>query len=556
MKKLTVLLVVFIITMFTACSSTDPVPPVEDTTGADVSTSTDGAPVGGDVEILNVGAIYEFNVPNFTSNIMQMLGFENFSFVNPVRIDSNAEIVPSFAKSYEIAEDGLSITFKIPTDAKWHDGVPVTAEDFKFSIDYCINTLKTMKTYFESCDIIDAETVRVNLLSTSPVVTLRHWTFWNRTALLPKHIWENVEDPASFDGEGSMVGCGPYQFDKYDADAQILYFDAYEEYHLGAPTVKRIAFKLYDSKESVIMALKNNDIDCFYQYATGLNGQYADAILDLEGFDAGLVTNMGVPMMSFNMSENSRSDLAVRQAVSKALDFEMLAATLGNGYATVGGKGVLNPISEGYDPTIGLNEQNQEEAKSILDNAGYVDVDGDGLREDPNAQPFEQIVVSQQSTALGNFYDRLAQIVVRDLIAVGIDARLNEDVLGNADKYKDVILNKEYDIHLVGTTGGANYIDTAFKYLSTERTGYYGGTLSDPAFLELYFGLLDSITFETYSDYRTQLQHYVAQELPAIALGWDEMFYPYNTDQFDGWVVREGHGPFTYETWFNLQTKA
>ena len=545
MKKCLTFLIALAILVVSGCAPA----PTEPT--SDISTATLV-----DVEVLNVGSIYEFNTPNFTSNIMQMLGFENFSFVNPVRLSSDKEIVPSFATDYKIAEDGMSITFTIPTDAKWHDGMPVTAEDFKFSVDYCINTLKTMKTYFKSCDIIDEETIRVNLLSTSPIVTLRHWTFWNRTVLLPKHIWENVDDPATYSGEGSMVGCGPYQFDRYDAEARILYFNAYEDYHLGAPTVKRIAFKLYDSKETVIMALKNNDIDCFYQYATGLGGQYADAVNNLDGFDAGLVTNMGVPMLAFNMSENSRCDDTVRLAVSHALDYEMIAATLGNGYASVAGKGVLNPASDGFDDSIPMNEQNQDEANRILDEAGYLDIDGDGMREDPNGQAFEQVIVSQQSTAVGTIYDRLGQIVARDLIAVGINARLNEDVLGNSEAYTNTIKSKDYDIHLVNTTGGANFIDTAFKYLSTERTGYYGGTLSDPIFLALYSGLLDSTSLEEYMSYSGQLQNYAATTLPAIALGWDQMFYPHNTEKFEGWVIRDGHGPFTYETWFSLQEKS
>lgn len=524
--------------------------------GQDEPANKDGAQpqkTAQDVEVLNVGCIYEFETANFSSNLMQMLTFENFCFSNPVRINSDLEVVPSFAESYETAEDNMSITFTIPTDAKWHDGQPVTAEDFKFSVDYCMNVLNTMRTYFESCEIIDDHTVKVNLLTTSPVVTLRHWTMWNRTCLLPKHIWENVDDPKAFEGEGSMVGCGPYKFDSYDADARIVYFDAYEDYHLGVPSVKRIAFKLYENKESIIMALKNNEIDCFYQYASGLPGQYADAVNSLAGYDAGLVYNMGVPMLVFNMGEKATANLEVRTAISYALDYEQLAATLGQGYAEVAGKGVTNPINIGYDESIPKNVQDVDKAKEMLDKAGYVDIDGDGFRETPEGQPYEQMVTSQQSASLGTLYDRLAQIVVRDLNNVGIKSYLDEEVIGSADKYKDRIQNEDFDIYLVSTTGGANFIDTAFKYLSTERTGYYGGTLSDPDFFELYFGLLDSVSVEEYTDYRTKLQHYAADNVPCIALGWDQMFYPYNTDRFEGWIVREGHGPFTYETWFNLQ---
>ena len=506
-----------------------------------------------DVEILNVGTIREFNTANFSGDLMQYLGFENFCFSNPIRITNDYKVVPSFAESYTVSDDNKSIIFTIPTNAKWHDGQPVTAEDFKFSIDYCLNVLKTMKTYFKSCEIIDNKTVKVNLVNTSPIVALRQWTLCNRTVLLPKHIWENVSDPKTYQGEGSMVGCGPYKFDHYDKDAKIAYFDAFEDYHLGKPSVKRIAFKLYENKESVLMALKNKEIDCFYQYSSGFTGQYANAINNLEGYDSGLVEDMGVPVLTFNMKDDKRIDLKVREAIYYSLDYKLLASTLGQGYADIAGKGIVSPSNIGYDSSLPINEQNIKKANELLDNAGYKDINNDGFRETPDGKEFKQLITPQQSQSLGNMYDRLSQIIVKDLKNIGINAYIDEEVIGNNEKYKNRIKSNEFDIHLLSTTSGANFIDTPFKYFPTERTGYFGGTLSDPEFLKLYSGLLDSTNMNEYEDYVKKLQNYAVKNIPCIALGWDKLFFPYNTEKFEGWIMKNGVGALNYESLFNLK---
>ena len=167
------------------------------------------------------------------------------------------------------------------------------------------------------------------------------------------------------------------------------------------PTIKRIAFHLYESPESLVMAFKNGEIDCMFQYAAGLSGNYVPAIQELDYLNVGEEVNLGGPILEFNFQDALMSDLDMRNAVYYALDYE----------------------------------QNTEEANRILDEAGYVDITGDGLRENKDGSAMRIMVSPAYSASKGVLYQRLAQVVVQNLQDVGLDAYLDEDV-SNSDAWQ------------------------------------------------------------------------------------------------------------------------
>ena len=170
--------------------------------------------------------------------------------------------------------------------------------------------------------------------------------------IYPKHIWEGVEDLKSFTGDDALIGCGPFVFDSYDDEAKIAYFDRYEDYDEGTPTIERIAFHLYESPESVVMAYKNGEIDCMFQYAAGLSGTYAPSIESLSDFNLGEETNLGSPILEFNFKDDLIRDYEIRSAIYNALDYELIAASAGDAYCQPGYMGVISPGNIGYDNTL------------------------------------------------------------------------------------------------------------------------------------------------------------------------------------------------------------
>ena len=515
-----------------------------------------------DVELLNVGCIYEFDVESPYCDLIKYLSYDSFMYANLVRYGANNEVVPCLCDHFEIAEDGCSVTFFFKEGITWHDGTPLTMEDIEFSLNLWLNVLKPSVAlrYMESVEVLDDTSIRVNMQSSCAYVFLRHMIMSSAGCVIyPKHIWEGVEDLKSFTGPEAMIGCGPFVYDSYDEEAKTVYFNRFEDYHDGAPTIKRVAFKLYDSPESVVLAYKNGEIDCMYQYAAGLSGTYMQALSNVEGLDMGAETNLGGPDLEFNFKDPVMSDPDLRNAVYYALDYELIASTAGGEYCKPGYKGVITPGNIGFADDLPLNAQNIDEATRILDEAGYVDVNGDGLRENRDGEALRIMVSPAYSASKGTLYERLAQVVVRDLKNVGIDAFVDEDV-SNSDAWKlRKSQNKDFQICITACSQGVAIIDTVNQGIvekaGSDGTLTWNGTNSTPEYVETFSRIIDSKNEEEYAAAAYASQHYLADNMVAITLGIEDMFYPYNTGDYTNWSFRSGNGAFSYDTWFTLQTK-
>lgn len=517
---------------------------------------------GQDVELLNVGCIYEFDVESPYCDLIKYLNYDSFLYANLVRYGENNEVVPCLCSRYEIAEDGCSVTFYFKEGITWHDGVPLTMEDIEFSLNLWLEVLKPSVAlrYMDSVEVLGDDSIRVNLQSSCAYVFLRHMIMSSAGCVIyPKHIWEGVADLKAFTGPEAMIGCGPFVYDTYDAEAKTVYFNRFEAYHEGSPTIKRIAFRLYDSPESIVLAYKNGEIDCMYQYAAGLSGTYMQALRDVEGLNMGAETNLGGPDLEFNFKDALMCDYDLRNAIYYALDYTLLAATTGGEYCTPGFKGVITPGNIGFADDLPMNAQDVEKAAEILDQAGYLDVNGDGIREDKNGQPMRIMVSPAYSASKGTLYVRLAQVVVRDLQNVGIDAFVDEDV-SNSDAWNlRKSQNKDFQICVTACSQGVAIIDTVNQGIvekaGSDGTLTWNGTNATPEYVEIFSKIIDSRSEAEYAAAAYDSQHYLAENVVAISLGVEDMFYPYNTGDYANWSFRSGNGAFSYDTWFTLKCR-
>ena len=253
------------------------------------------------------------------------------------------------------------------------------------------------------------------------------------------------------------------------------------------------------------------------------------------------------------------SDLDMRNAVYYALDYELLAATDGGEYCVPGTKGVISPGNIGYADDLPTNQQNTEEANRIFDEAGYVDITGDGLRENKDGSAMRIMVSPAYSASKGVLYQRLAQVVVQNLQDVGLDAYLDEDV-SNSDAWQARWRgNKDFQIAITSCSQGVAIIDTVNQGLvekaGSDGTLTWNGTNNNPEYVELFSRIIDSKNPEEYADAAYDSQHYLADQMVAISLGVESMFYPYNIEDFTDWSFRSGNGAFSYDTWFTLKNK-
>jgi peptide/nickel transport system substrate-binding protein len=142
------------------------------------------------------------------------------------------EELPWLAESWETepwttpeGEEGLKLTFNLIDDVTWHDGEPLTAEDVVFTWNYALEQENPVYISYLS-GLVDTETEGANTaiayLNTSSFWAL-HWLGAN-IPIIPKHIWENVEDSVTYQpiADGNLIGSGPYKFKEYKPGEYVL----------------------------------------------------------------------------------------------------------------------------------------------------------------------------------------------------------------------------------------------------------------------------------------------------------------------------------------------
>ena len=177
----------------------------------------------------------------------------------------NGNLVPDLAKSYEISADGLTYTFALRENIKWHDDFPVSTDDVAFTI------LTAQNRDYNSPQIINWQGVEIKKIDSKTIQFIlknKYAQFLTNTTLgiLPEHIWKDVK-PINFalsDLNLKPVGSGPYMFKKLKKDSlgRINNYElrAYKEYYEGRPYIDEVRFSFFSSEDEMIYSYNRNEI--------------------------------------------------------------------------------------------------------------------------------------------------------------------------------------------------------------------------------------------------------------------------------------------------------
>lgn len=513
---------------------------------------------GANVELLRVGTLATNDTFNATTQSGAYGRMNYNAFVQGMLFeeDSEGSLLPSVLESYEIVDDNKGIILTLPEELYWHDGVKVTANDLIFTFDY--NAKNSEMGFFNSMtekEKLNDRTVKVTFDETKSSYEFVARQVIN-AKIYPKHIWEKVEDPSNYSGEDAAIGCGPYKLVKIDENAQVSYYEAVDNYFKGDITVDKVEVRTYASQEALVAALKNDEIDAVYDYSNPMPSTLYMNLEKDENIDIGISPNRGMYMMMFGQNAKATDDLAFREAVSYALNYDLLGSTIyGKDFQTPN-RSIIAPSTPGfYEGTKDL-EYNIETAKKLFDEAGYVDTDGDGFREYKDGETMEILVTTQYSAKSKELYTRLATVIIDNLKDAGIRAVLDEESLVSQEAWSARSENGgTYQLYLGHATSGTARFLGAYSYiLDAEYTGWWG-TYKDPEFVQLYDTVAASKSMEEYVESMKEMQIYSERELPALALSWGKASFPYRTDKYEGWINYPSAGVINPETWYNLKTK-
>lgn len=515
------------------------------------------AETGAPVEVLRIGttaAIDGLNV--FTeSGIFGKLNYNAICTAPFVVTDANGVVQPFVMTSWEMSEDLNTMTATFATDQGilWHDGEPFTIDDVAFTFNYLISRKSGYMPGLTSVEILNDTTMQLNFTEGKAFTAINSMA--NFVTVRPEHIWSKVEGEYSeYQGEDARIGCGPYKVTEVDEAAQILTLEAAADTYMGKEiTVRKLVVRTYDSADALVMALRTGEVDAMYNYSNSLNPTMAASITGIEDLDPGMSNNPGNYQLVFGFNKQPTDDLAFRKAVRAALDYELLRVTIGGEDGEIAGTGIVPPPNKGFDDTLPKLAQDVEGAKAILDEAGYVDTNGDGWREMPDGSEMNVLITPQYNKTRMALNLRIAEVMQSNLADIGVQTTLDEESVRNSDYATEVRKTGSYELYIGYCTPGVAMYDTAFMYITYNPVNPWG-TCTLPEFVTAYEAKLASGSYEEYNAAMKDLQKVADEQAIGLALCWDKAYFPYRTDNYAGWVNYPGWGVINHETWFNLRT--
>ncbi|WP_155060788.1 ABC transporter substrate-binding protein [Streptomyces blattellae] len=341
----------------------------------------------------SVDSLSPFLASRLVSTSIHRLMYEYLTNYDP----EDAHAIPGLATKWTSSADKLTWTYTIRSGTEWSDGEPVTAEDAAWTF----NTMMTDEDAATANGSFVANFKKVTATSPTQLVIELNEPQATMAALdvpiVPKHIWENVEDFSTFnnDEDFPVVGNGPYILTGYKADSYVR-LEPNKNFWRGAPEFDELLFKYYKDGDAAVAALQKGEVsfvgDLTPAQASALEDQQDIKVNDAPGrrFYA-LATNPGARAANgetFGNGDPSLLDQRVRQALFMAVDRTTLIDRVFQGHA-VEGEGYIPPRFSTYywEPSDDQElAYDPAQAARLLDQAGYRK-NGDGQRVGKDGKP-------------------------------------------------------------------------------------------------------------------------------------------------------------------------
>ncbi|MDO8842076.1 ABC transporter substrate-binding protein, partial [Methanocalculus sp.] len=471
--------------------------------------------------------------------------FAKVSNMPLMKMESSGLISGLTAERYEVSGDNTEWTFYLRDNLFWSDGRRVKPEDVVFTFEYLgehePNAGWIKETLLSTR--ISEEDNSVTFVWNKPYTTIN--LEFNTYNLIPKHIWEEIDSPTTYDSPGPFVAHGPYYIEDVDLNAAILTFKKNPHWKGQQPYFGTVEIHWYANDNAAALALESGVVDSYYKYANSYPYANVQRLVNTGNFNILQRQSIGLTFLAPNLKRAPMDDLQFREALAKAINYQELITTETLGYGTVPNRGFVPPGMDHYKATPQLT-YNPANARQILADAGYKDINGDGFVEGKNGETINLELVVRGG------YERIGPLLKEYLEAVGIKVTVTQVDTATWVSRKD---NYNYDLTATAATpwGMLMHAGWGTGYFDSRRTGQgVLHNLDDPTYLQLCDDILSTTDRNQMKIYAEEVQDYFNENLPAIALYWKQDVIPYNK-KYTGWYYQPLFGIYTHETFLNVR---
>jgi peptide/nickel transport system substrate-binding protein len=464
-------------------------------------------------------------------------------------LEPDGTFSPGLAESWEISDDGKVWTFKIHQGVKFHDGEPLTAKDIAFSYNFYqrhedFPYMPVYTEYFESVEAPDENTVVITL--TEPIPNMESQLVF--LYVLPEHIWAEYDDPtAAVEFENTeMIGSGPFRMVEYK-QGEFVHLAAVKDHFLTPPKIDEVVIQTFDNQDALVQALITGQVDMI----TEMPNTAVPTLRNAENIQlvtgapkspevTDIIPNQTTPEIcpteegGVCSGHPALRDRDVRLALAHATDKQKIIDVVLLGLGTPGLTLIPDGLGVFYNDTIQDYAFDIDEANRILDEAGYLDTDGDGVREMPdgtNPLDFRLYWPNDSATA-----PRIAELLAETWGQVGV--KLQPQAL-DPDALTSVCCPTfDYDIIIWGWGSDPDPGFLLSVHLTDEiPTGNSETGYSNPEFDDLYAQQATELDPDKRREIIWKMQDILHRDVAYIIPYYAQATQAYRTDRFQGWIT-------------------
>jgi len=364
-------------------------------------------------------------------------------YLSLLKYDKNLNLAGQLAKSWDISDDNRTVTFHLRSGLSWTDGKVFTSEDCAFTLQL-IQDEHTQSAY-------KADYILVSSFETpDPLTFIVHYkepfspalSSWSSLAILPKHIFKDVDIMNTELSRHPKATIGPYQLSSWQSQQSIL-MRANPDYFDGPVWVTERLTRIIPDKATQFLELTTEKLDSVDLSPIQYSRLFDSKPVLKNNFNRFKYIDFVYTYLGFNLKREPFNDLRVREAIAYAIDRQEILDGVQLGL----GETIASPYKPG---TFWVNQKlkprlyDPQKAKTILAKAGWSDSDGDGVLDKNNKQLAFTILTNNGNKQRAD----AATIMQHRLKKIGIDVTIR--LVEWSAFIENFINNRNFDAVILG----------------------------------------------------------------------------------------------------------